>query len=547
MKRNLSVLMSAMLLVASLSACSSGSSSSAAPASSTAPASSAAPAASSVASSAAPAEPEVPTLPLAERLDLTGMIYIRDTDTIKVDENLWWVSKATEATNIAIDWAQTNASDWATQVNLMFASGDYPDIIYDADSTGIISSEIYGVDQGILRPIDDLLQYTPNYTEIYDQDTSGKLALTKSDGKVYAWGSYADYVYGCSNHFFINKIWRDNLGLENPKTAEELYSVMQAFRTQDPNKNGDPTDEIVYEGIFDELTTHFFFLFGIPEDSKHYSINDEGKVVFDPFLPGYREAITYMSNMYADGLMDPATITQDANSKISMYNQNNCGIVTAHRLRAMGWDPLMETMEFLMTPAAEGYSVKQNSSFGLPDERVFITSTNEHPIETALWINYQFDTQSVWETYYGPQGMIWDWVDGKCEIISGNDQGVMEYALGVNGAYYLPSFYYNTVFKQPDYRQERIDYTEQYLAAGFNEKYPTSYIKLGKQSVEQTTEIATLFANIETLYDQLVADMIMTGVDDAKWDNFITQMTAAGAERYCEIYQEILDTVELPA
>jgi len=39
----------------------------------------------------------------------------------------------------------------------------------------------------------------------------------------------------------------------------------------------------------------------------------------------------------------------------------------------------------------------------------------------------------------------------------------------------------------------------------------------------------------------------MTGVDDAKWDNFQNQLKAAGADRYVEIYQEILDTVELPA
>ena len=525
MKRNLSVIMAAMLLVASLSACSSGSTSKA---------------------SSGAANTEM-SLPFAETVNLTGMIHIRDTDTTKVDENLWWVQKSEEATNVHIDWNQVNASDWATQINLMFASGEYPDIIYDGNSTGVISSEIYGVDQGILAPIDDLLQYTPNYTELLEQDVPGKTSLTKSDGHMYAFGSFADYGANAGNEFFINQVWLDKLGLETPKTAEELYTVMQAFRTQDPNGNGDPTDEIVYEGIFDELTTHFFFMWGIPEDSKHYSIGEDGKVVFDPFLPGYREALTYMANMYAEGLMDPATITQDANSKISMYNLNNNGVVTCHRLKSMGWDVMQESMTFLMTPNAEGYAVKQASSLGLPDERIFVTSTNEHPVETALWINYQYDIQSVWETYYGPEGTLWNWVDGKCQLGEAGDQGVMEYSLGVNGAYYLPNFYYNTVYAQPDYRQERIDYANMYYEAGFDEKYPTSYINMGIKTVEQETEIATLFANIETLYDQLVAEMIMSGVDDAKWNNFQDQLKAAGADRYVEIYQEILDTVSLPA
>ena len=545
MKRNLSVLMSAMMLVASLSACS-GSASSAAPASSTAPASSAAPAASSTAPASSEAATAELTLPLAETVELTGMIHIRDTDTTKVDENLWWVQKSEEATNIKIDWTQVNASDFATQINLMFASGDYPDILYSA-KPDVVSTEIYGVDQGILMPIDDLLQYTPNYTSLLEQHPAGQKALTKSDGHMYGFGIISDYGANAGNEFFINQNWLTALGLEAPKTAEELYTVMQAFRTQDPNGNGDATDEIVYEGIFDELTTHFFWMWGIPEDSKHYSIDDSGKVVFDPFLPGYREALTYMSNMYAEGLMDPATMTQDANSKIATYNQNNVGVITAHRLMSMGWDVLTESMTFLMTPNAEGYRVQQASSLGLPTERVLISSTNEHPVETALWINYQYDIQSIWETYYGPEGNLWNWVDGKCTLGPAGDQGVMEFSLGVNGTYYLPDFYYNTVYAQPDYRQERIDYAQQYYAAGYNEKYPTSYISLGTQTVDQQTEIATLFANIETIYDQLVAEMIMSGVDDAKWDNFIKQLTAAGAERYIEIYQEILNTVELPA
>lgn len=548
MKRKITASLAMLLVLAQLTACSSGSSSTASSAaSSSAPASSSAAASSEAASSTENSNlNEIGTLPVVkEKINLTGMIYIRDTDTTKVDDNLWWVKKSEEATNIHIDWTQVNASDWGTQINLMFASGDYPDIIYDADSTGKISSEIYGVDQGILRPIDDLLEYMPNYKTLLDQDEIGKLALTKSDGHMYAVGSYADYNANNGNEFFINQTWLDKLGLATPTTTEELYNVLKAFVTQDPNGNG-KNDEIGYEGVFDELTTHFFWMWGIPENNKHLSIDDNQQVYFDPFADGYREAVEYMSKLYTEGLMDPATMTQDSNSKISVYNQNNCGLITAHRLKSMGWDILQQDMTFLLTPHAEGRTALQDCAVGVPDERVFITSTNEYPVETAAWINYQLDIQSVWETYYGPEGTLWNWnADGQCELGPAGDQGVMEYSLGVNGVYYLPSFYYNTVYKQPDYRQERIDYARKYEEAGMVEKYPNELIlKIAPSSADDQTEIATLFANLETLYDQSVADMIMHGVTDDKWNTFIDQLKAAGAERYVEIYQTNYDKIK---
>lgn len=484
---------------------------------------------------------EIGTLPIVkEKITLTAMQYIRDTDAITLSDTFWYVQKCEEETNIHIDYTQVNATDWNTQINLMFASGEYPDFIVNG---GTIDAEIYGVDQGILIPVDDLVaQYMPTYKARLDQDTASWQNLIKSDGKVYAIGKMSDYGSNCGGEFFINQTWLDNLGLATPTNTEELYQALTAFVNNDPNGNG-KKDEIGYEGIFDELTTYFFFLWGIPETAKHFFINDDAQVIFAPEAPGYREAIEYMAKLYAEGLMDPSTITQDSNSKISMYNQNNVGLTTMHRLKSMGWDILEQDMVHLMPPAAEGYSVKFASDMATAGEVVYITKSNQYPAETALWVDYQMSDQCMFETYYGPEGTLWNWNDeGKCELGPAGDQGVMEYSLGVNGIYYMPSWYYNTVFKQPDYRQERIDYCKMYKDAGYILKYPDEYaLKLAKISAEDQTQINQIFANIETLYDQAVAEMVMHGVDDAKWDTFMSNLKASGSDQYIAYYQTALD------
>ena len=478
------------------------------------------------------------TLPIVkEKIELSVLQYIRDTDATTMD-GLWYAEKIEEDTNIHINYTQVNQSDWNTQVNLMFASGDYTDIIVNA-GTGqyAMDSEVYGVDQGILLSVNDLVDnFMPVYKERLDADPNAWESLVRSDGKMYGIGNMADYGSNHDGEFFINQKWLDEAQLPTPTNTEELYQALKAFVTKDPSRLG-------YTGTFDEMTVYFPHLWGIPENPYHVSVSDDRKVVFNLDLPGYREYVEYMNRLYAEGIMDPNSITQDANTKISKYNQNNVGFTSMHRLMSMGWDILQEDMVFLLPPAAEGYSVKFKSGFGVANERVFFTMSNKYLEESAMWVDYQMQDQPTFESFYGPESTLWDWnADGKCELGPAGDQGVFEYALGVNGIYYMPSYYYNQVFQQPDYRLERIEYCEILKENDMLEKYPYTYLSaLLPLTVDEQAERAQIFASLEPLYDESVADMIMHGVTDAKWDTFMANLKAAGTERFLEIYQTALD------
>ncbi|MGI5899898.1 MAG: extracellular solute-binding protein [Christensenellales bacterium] len=476
------------------------------------------------------------TLPIVkDKITLSVLQYIRDTDATTM-EGLWWAEKLEGDTNIHIDWTQVNQSDWNTQVNLMFASGEYTDIIVNG---GTIDAEIYGVDQGILLPVDDLIDaYMPVYKERLEGDTSAWKSLIRTDGKMYAIGRIADDGTNHPGSFFINKKWLDEASLPLPTTAEELYEALKAFVTADPNRLG-------YTGTFDEFTTYFFHLWGISENNLHVSLDENKQVVFNPFQPGYREAIEYMHRLYSEGLMDINTITQDANTKISKYNQNNVGLTTMHRIKSMGWDILEEDMVFLLPPAAEGYSVNFRAQFAVASQRVFFTATNAYLQESAMWTDYQLQDQPTFESYYGPEGVLWNWNDaGQCELGPEGDQGVMQYAMGVNGICYLPGYYYNTVFLQPDYRVERIEYSALYKEKGLLEPYAYTYLNnLAVFTPDSQAERNQIFANLEPLYDEAVAEMIMHGPSDDRWNTFISNLEGAGAARFVELYQEGVNPV----
>ena len=102
----------------------------------------------------------------------------------QVDFSLWFY-KELEKTNIHIKRELVKDGDWKTRLNLMFASGNWPDIII----RGEVDVEEYGVTQKILVPLDDYLkEYMPNYySRLYLNDAYA--SIPASDGKMYYVGN----------------------------------------------------------------------------------------------------------------------------------------------------------------------------------------------------------------------------------------------------------------------------------------------------------------------------------------------------------------------
>ena len=130
------------------------------------------------------------------------------------------------------------------RLNLDLNSGDYADVIggWTLDDSKILS---YGVNQGVFIPLEKYFEkYCPKITEILNLP-GVREEMTAPDGHIYAIPYVVeDVTVGYSP--YINGEWLQNVGMEMPKTTGELEAVLQAFKEQDANGNGDPTDEIPF-------------------------------------------------------------------------------------------------------------------------------------------------------------------------------------------------------------------------------------------------------------------------------------------------------------
>lgn len=135
--------------------------------------------------------------------------------------------------------------EWPTQLSLMMASDELPDLIIHA-SISQTDANSYGA-EGYFLPINEYLAYAPNLSAVLEEYPDYEAAITAPDGNIYGLsrinaGQGADIEL--ANRQWIKQTWLDNLGLDYPETIEDFYNVLVAFRDEDANGNGDPNDDI---------------------------------------------------------------------------------------------------------------------------------------------------------------------------------------------------------------------------------------------------------------------------------------------------------------
>ena len=148
-----------------------------------------------------------------------------------------------ELTGIHIEWECVPDAGFTEKRNLAFASDDLPDIILRAKISP--QEEMKYAANGQLVALDEYLDYAPNLSALIEQDDAIRKGITMPDGHIYSCPQLNKTEGNLIHHYWINKTWLDNLGLEAPTTVDELYDVLVAFRDNDPNGNGQK-DEIPY-------------------------------------------------------------------------------------------------------------------------------------------------------------------------------------------------------------------------------------------------------------------------------------------------------------
>lgn len=385
------------------------------------------------------ASKEPGSLPIVENPgDATLRIAVTDHPAIEdwnTNEYIKWLS---ETTNINFEFELIPLEGRLEKLTLLLASGDYPDVFMSVDMTDALMAR-YGVEEGMFLPLNDLIdEWGVNIKNIYEQFPGTESLITELDGNIYALPNVNE-CYHCtvSNKFWINQKWLDNLDLEIPTTLDEFRTVLEAFRNEDANGNGDPNDEIPFAGTNKDgfhANVERFILNAFtyyPVDLRiirttqpdAFGLYLEGDTVTVPFYKeAFKDGLKYIADMYADGLIYPGSFTQDKAQLTQLAESGTLGASAAGYIEfaSLGGDIYRNYTYVLPLEGPNGYQ----NTVSYPYESVlrnyyFISADCEYPEVAVRLADYMYTFDSTMRGYYGVKEV--DWGDPE------------EGALGING------------------------------------------------------------------------------------------------------------------
>lgn len=473
-----------------------------------------------------------------EKVNLTAFQYSLENQNVDFN-NLWFFQELEAKTGIHVDFQTVKDADWSTQLNLMFASGEYTDMILRNG----VDVEEYGVTQGLLLPLDEYLteDIMPNYVSRLNLNNAGD-SIPASDGKSYYIGYLVAQNVNHNGTWYINKTLLDELGLAVPTTIDEYTEVMRAFKEAGVKYPFSAS----FTDYGPETLWNQFASFGVPENVYLFACIDENeKVQFTGFLPGWRDCVEWLHTLYAEGLMDPESLTQDSNLWANKVNAGE--VATFCYLRLLNTALTPETyanFASMLPPVADGYKASVSSILEVPSPGAYLTVTNSNPEASLRWIDAQLETETMMVAANGKMGeqmIIND--EGKYEVIDvPEDNGLYDFVPVTMGQFFAPGDYYTEIYEMAPHRVERYEDSKAYAEAGVLECKSFQYLKdLSKMSNEDATEAALIYTELKKFMQESVIDFVKNGVTDESFNAFLETAKGIGVERYIELYQNAYD------
>lgn len=471
-----------------------------------------------------------------------------------------------EQTGVTLDIYTVPEKDVLQKVNLMLASNtDLPDVFNC--SLGITNDMVADMaDQGIFIQLDEIIEeYGYWYKEALADDPLIETIMKLPDGHQYTLPRIVKSVPNeTSGRAWINQNWLDALNLDTPTTTDELADVLRAFKSDDPNGNG-KADEIPYVGASqtgwhsnpDEFLMNSFIQYN--RDMPFY-IDDDGKFQASFDKDEYRNGLIYMNMLCSEGLLDPASFTQDQTQLKQIFANEDIALVGlvpgggTFQYDSMDGERVREYNPLSPMKGPEGVQLAWYNPYGSYDVKSWIiTSACENP-EMAF---------RVGDLMYSREAAMRNRL-GEPEV----DYAIPENGeIGVDGepATYQPILLWGSIQKShwnevgPTYnnfdnncvKEDNPYELQQYLwnatADYYTEYVPdvkNCYNPLTFYTFDDARQMADVWSTLKDYQRESLAKFV-TGVldpnNDSDWEQYLGELESIGYLNYIEIVQTRLD------
>lgn len=457
------------------------------------------------------------TFPLSETVTFSTFSIVNGNVELP-DVPAWQMLE--EQTNVHWDVQSVLPVEIEEKKSLLLNSGNYPDVFYKANLTPDQVNQ-YG-SEGIFIPLNDLIdEYCPNLKAELEKRPGALERITSADGNIYALPFLGRSGSGWINSF-INQPWLDKLGLSMPTNLDEFYEVLKAFKTQDPNGNGE-ADEIPFAATQDWL---YYFLpnFGIAVDNNAGSGNMaliDGEYQHLYSSERYKEFLAYMQKLYSEGLLDPNTFIQDG-SQIQAIGASGDTIGFFFDLASYLVVGRERDADFTRVPVFADNVLP--FSLAVAPGTLAITDKCEHPEIVMAWADRLYSQEGGALVFMGIEGQSYQLNDdGTWEWILGDYADVTELRAAecIQGGAYdssvQPELWFENKADAAEYKfQHDVPSDREYTL----ESFPTLTF-----TEDETSTIATINADLDPYIKQYQAQVITGELDlEESWQTYLDTM-----------------------
>jgi len=364
---------------------------------------------------------------------ITVEVFDRGTDGGRslAADNAWtkWIKeKVKKDLNIDVTFVPVGRWSEDTDIVNLMASGSAPDLCYTYNTSMITQFRDMGGILDLSPYIDTLL---PDFKKLLGDDPAmqGQDLVYRdrlpTTGKIYSVPSVV--IRNAQRSTFIRKDWLDKLGLPLPKTTQEFYNALVAFRDRDPGGVGRNLipfgqDADVRWGLANVMMS-FINLNTSPRDLWIRGFTDRPVL-----LPGYKEGVRLMNKWYNEGLIfRDFPLMRVADDYHNLLKTGNVGAFSGN------WDLIYRTdykineelainvpgAEFVPVDpfqASDGRTWKSVSD--KPGLRIFVPASSKNPEAALKYLNWLAKFENYNFLQIGQPGINHEMVNGIPRILT---------------------------------------------------------------------------------------------------------------------------------
>lgn len=447
-----------------------------------------------------------------------------------------------EMTNINLDFTDVlPAEGYDEKKSLMWASNVYPDIFVRA---WLSNSEIvkYG-DMGILAPLEEYIpEYAPNLQKLIDENPAILSRITAPDGHIYAFPAIFTLNAARCEKFWINTAWLEQVNREVPETIEELEAVLRAWKDVDFNGNGQKDEYPMGAADAQTLIRRFAGSWGHQIQFGRFLEVVDGKVTTWMNSDDMKEMLLWLSQMYAEGLIDPEVFTQEYAKYAAKMAGQQMGLFFNQA------DDTFDSANFIGVSPFAGKSDKiyAEAQPVARDNGVFAVSADCKNIEAAVrWIDYFYSEEGSIFLRYGVEGenMYFDeegmprYNDGILDSPEGSGTEIGKFTIWPGGG--APQWV-NETNCEAIASQATLD-----AEVALHDYFPQDIFADPLLDQETSDRLAILWTDIDKYQKETTAKFIRGELDiESEWSTYVETLDKIGIAEMLSIYQTAYDNVQ---